>query len=137
MPMKRHLYPSDWPAISKRIRERDGDRCKACRVANGAIISRHKASGTFMLETGDVFDAETGERRGSARGSEWEGAMGIKVVLTVAHQDHNPSNNTEDNLAALCQMHHLRHDAAQHAASTRATRRSRLAAGELFPEAKP
>lgn len=37
-----------------------------------------------------------------------------KVVLTVAHIDHNKENNSFFNLAALCQKCHLNHDRAQH-----------------------
>ena len=50
------------------------------------------------------------------------GERAIVIVLTVAHLDHNPANNDPSNLAALCQRCHLRHDAAQHAASARHTR---------------
>ena len=46
----------------------------------------------------------------------------IKIVLTVAHVDHDPTNNAESNLAALCQRCHLRHDAKQHAQSAKSTR---------------
>ena len=56
---------------------------------------------------------------------EWCGAVnyqphpitGSRVVLTVAHIDHNRDNNSFFNLAALCQRCHLRHDKAQHAAT--------------------
>ena len=37
---------------------------------------------------------------------------GSKVVLTVAHLDHNPTNSNDANLAALCQKCHLSYDAA-------------------------
>jgi 5-methylcytosine-specific restriction endonuclease McrA len=40
---------------------------------------------------------------------------GSRVVLTVAHIDHDRTNNRFDNLAALCQRCHLGHDARQHA----------------------
>ena len=36
---------------------------------------------------------------------------GSIVVLTVAHLDHDPGNNDEDNLAALCQKCHNTYDA--------------------------
>jgi hypothetical protein len=36
---------------------------------------------------------------------------GSKVVLTVAHLDHQPENCADDNLAALCQRCHNRYDA--------------------------
>jgi len=37
-----------------------------------------------------------------------------KVVLTVAHMDHDKSNNADGNLKALCQRCHLRHDLPHH-----------------------
>ena len=40
---------------------------------------------------------------------------GSKVVLTVAHLDHNPTNCNDDNLKALCQKCHLSYDAKHHA----------------------
>jgi len=39
---------------------------------------------------------------------------GSKVVLTVAHLDHNPSNNNRSNLRALCQRCHLAYDKELH-----------------------
>ena len=33
-----------------------------------------------------------------------------KVILTVAHLDHQPENNNDDNLAALCQRCHNNYD---------------------------
>jgi 5-methylcytosine-specific restriction endonuclease McrA len=39
---------------------------------------------------------------------------GSKVVLTVAHIDHDKTNNRFNNLAALCQRCHLQHDIMQH-----------------------
>ena len=61
-----------------------------------------------------------------ARGRcEWCGAAnhqphpitGSRVVLTVAHLDHNPANNADDNLAALCQKCHNTYDGPKRAAS--------------------
>ncbi len=39
---------------------------------------------------------------------------GSKVVLTVAHIDHDKSNNRFNNLKALCQKCHLNHDLPHH-----------------------
>ena len=133
MPIDRSRYPSEWNVISKRIRERDGNRCKACRVENGTLIVRHFPTKTFMLDDGRIMDEDTGEIVANANvSSHPTGDRAIRVVLTVAHLDHDSSNNAEENLAALCQLHHLRLDAEQHAASSRATRRKRLADRELF-----
>jgi heterodisulfide reductase subunit B len=40
---------------------------------------------------------------------------GSKVVLTIAHMDHDKNNNRFDNLRALCQRCHLDWDRDQHA----------------------
>jgi hypothetical protein len=34
--------------------------------------------------------------------------------LTIAHLDHNPQNNKESNLKALCQKCHLNYDLEHH-----------------------
>lgn len=39
---------------------------------------------------------------------------GSKVILTVAHIDHDKTNNRFTNLAALCQKCHLSNDIKQH-----------------------
>lgn len=75
---------------------------------------------------------------------EWCGAenyqphpdTGSKVVLTVAHLDHDTRNNRFSNLAALCQRCHLTYDADHHAANAKRTRaenkhRARIEAGQL------
>ena len=57
---------------------------------------------------------------------------GSRVVLTVAHLDHDTTNNTDDNLAALCQRCHLTYDAALHAQHAAETRRRRMVeAGQM------
>jgi hypothetical protein len=60
----------------------------------------------------------------------------VYVVLTVAHLDHDPTNNgtpgDRPNLAALCQRCRNRHDAKKRAQHARKTRRDKLAAKELF-----
>ena len=49
-----------------------------------------------------------------------------RVILTVAHLDHNPRNNRGNNLRVLCQRCHLAHDQQHHleqSALTRARKR--------------
>jgi 5-methylcytosine-specific restriction endonuclease McrA len=80
---------------------------------------------------------------------EWCGAInkqphpvtGSIVMLTVAHLNHDTTDNREENLKALCQKCHLGHDAkyhAQNAAKTRTRKKheAALAAGQrsLFDE---
>ncbi len=130
-------YPKDWPAISREVRERDGQRCKWCKVENGAVILRPTEGGVYIdPPSGAVFCCETGEARGYCRGSEFPSGRMVKIVLTVAHLDHTPENvgtpGERLNLVALCQKCHLTYDAPMHAANASATRRARKATGDLF-----
>lgn len=47
-PENKARYPKDWPAISKRIRERDGNKCKLCGVPNGET---HPETGSKVVLT--------------------------------------------------------------------------------------
>ena len=38
----------------------------------------------------------------------------LQVVLTTAHLNHKPEDNSEANLLAMCQRCHLRHDTDHH-----------------------
>jgi hypothetical protein len=148
MPIKREnyaLYPGgsptskEWKALRATILDRAGNACENCKAPNGILIVRGIGSdaGTYMhFDGGAVHDAETGEKLGYARGSEYNAGKLIRVVLTIAHLDHDPTNNDPQNLKALCQMHHLRHDHEHHQKNAAVTRRSRLASGDLFDQAQ-
>ena len=57
---------------------------------------------------------------------------GSHVVLTVAHLDHDPANNDDGNLAALCQRCHNTYDAPKrHGNRRRRIERAALEAGQL------
>ncbi len=45
-----------------------------------------------------------------------------KVILTVAHLNHTPGDDREENLAVLCQRCHLMLDRDQHIENARLTR---------------
>jgi len=117
-PDKKHLYADNWKKIRARILKRAENRCEFCGVKNYAVGFRD-ADGKFWEETGDsfipksVFEQEPSPKL-------------IRIVLTIAHLDNDPTNNDEDNnLRALCQQCHLRHDAKFHQANrshTRATK---------------
>ena len=52
-------------------------------------------------------------------------AKPIRIILTVAHLDHDPENwdVSDDRLAALCQKCHLTHDAPMKAANRKAEKK--------------
>ncbi len=47
-PERAALYPPDWPEISARIRERDGNRCAWCGAANH---EPHPETGSMVVIT--------------------------------------------------------------------------------------
>lgn len=138
-PENRARYPDNWKEIRAAILERAGGCCEQCKVANGKRIARGAGpfAGTFQTDDAEVYDAETGEHIARVRMGEYQVKNMVTIVLTIAHLDHQPENCDPSNLRALCQMHHLRHDAAHHAETARETRRVRLNNLELFPESEP
>ena len=88
-PENKKLYPIDWDYISEGIRI-------------------HRAEGRCE----HVIDGE----RCEAMNGEPHPITGSKVVLTIAHLDHNPAHCDDDNLEAMCQRCHLRYDQHHHRA---------------------
>ena len=109
MPFHSERYPKDWPVISRRIRERSGGCCEC--VGECGLHADHRC-----------------EER-NHHPAKW--AKG-RIVLTVAHRNHDPQDCREDNLMALCQRCHLRYDQPLHLAHSRRTRKAKKAHAELF-----
>lgn len=137
----RARYPADWPQISRRIRDRAGNRCEFCTVPNGAMIRRAVAEGVPVWRLAGDSAYENG--RSAIDGAEVPDSMEdecaygppVRVILTVAHLDHQPENCADDNLRALCQRCHNTLDAPMRRAGIKARARSRLAVADMFPGA--
>jgi hypothetical protein len=136
MVFRKDRYPSNWKGIRAGVVLRANNRCEECMAPNGDVIARgapgSRDDGTYMTMDGYVFDAEDGRNLGQARGSEYNAGTFVKIVLTVAHVDHDEAHNDPSNLRALCQRHHLRLDAHDNARRRRASRAARVGQGELF-----
>jgi hypothetical protein len=142
MPIDYSKYCKDWKTRSRFVRfVRSGNRCERCRVANGALILRGKWKGQAVYQDDDgiIYCADTGRRVGDAYvGEVCESPKSgfTKVVLTVAHLDHDINNNSLFNLAAMCQRCHLKYDAKHHAANAAETRRRKKKQHKIeFPDA--
>ncbi len=117
MPIDYSLYPADWKQIRSGILKRAGDCCECCGVANYAVGWRD-GKGEFHELPED-------------RDHLVEPEDTLRIVLTIAHLDHDVTNNEPANLQALCQRCHLTHDASFHARNAAITRRRRqVAAGQ-------
>lgn len=125
MPWDKSRYPDDWPAIRAAILERAGNRCEWCGVANGAVGARDKDGAWHDEHYIHNLKSDEGEFLFP------DGCpLSIRIVLTVAHLDHDTTHNDPANLAALCQKCHLTHDAKLHAVHARITRAGKR--GQLF-----
>lgn len=117
-PENRHRYPKDWKHIRARILERAGNKCEWCGVPNYAVGYRDPDGTWHQLgacpdEAGLASDAAMED-----------GHKVVQIILTIAHvHDHAPENCADDNLAALCQRCHNRHDAPMRRRNAYMTRR--------------
>ena len=126
MPCNHADYHPDWKSIVRQIKEQAGDRCEFCGAPNRAWVTRD-ASGRWTID-------ETIPENTAVIAWGWNKPTTpppTKIVLTVAHLDHDVGNNDPANLKALCQKCHLAWDRDHHnrnAAETR--RRKKIAAGQ-------
>jgi hypothetical protein len=121
-PENKKLYPKDWKQIRKRILERARNRCEFCLVANYVKVNRNDCG----------IPADLGLLHNLKEYIAYKDHKAITIVLTIAHLDHDPTNNDPENLRALCQKCHLTYDAKHHAHNAHETRRKGKAIGELF-----
>lgn len=56
----------------------------------------------------------------------------VRIILTIAHLNHDINDNRDENLAALCQRCHIRHDVKQHAWNAAQTRNRKRGLSDLF-----
>lgn len=128
MPCDYSKYPKDWKEIRAHILEREFNCCKICKALNNAKGARDRF-GDF------IYDWQI-NGMGSNAGEHHFGLSIpkiIKIVLTVAHLNHDVKDNSDENLAALCQLHHLRHDIEHHRKNAKETNRKKKGLQNLFP----
>lgn len=89
MPIDYKKYPKNWKQIRERILKRAGNQCE-CKGECGL----HK------------------DRRCEEKNGEYAKWANGKVVLTIAHLDHDEQNHNvkDERLKAMCQRCHLRYD---------------------------
>lgn len=131
----RHLYHGPaWRKIRDRILARAGNRCERCGKPNCAQLQ--------VTRRGIWYDVRCNawlNDKGKSSAFNWPGLTKLSVytircVLTIAHLDHNPHNNSDENLQALCQHCHLKHDRHFHFANARRTKAARFQQGWLSAE---
>ena len=109
---KLNRYNDDWASVSCLIRvHRAKNCCESCGIPNGLIHKRYK-NGTYKqaeyheLELIDYYVVHLHYKVATAIKK-----LGFKrVILTVAHIDHNEKNDLSINLICECQWCHLKRD---------------------------
>lgn len=138
-PENRDRYPDNWSEISRQIREAANNTCEKCGTMNGANIRRGKtAEGTPVWRPAswpvnlDGMSSETGETVIGSCGDLVNYGDPVRVVLTVAHLDHQPENCDPENLRAWCQRCHNIYDGPMRRAGIASRRHAARACGDLF-----
>jgi hypothetical protein len=104
MPIDYKNYPANWKTeIRPAILARENNCCKFCGVPNHSIGFRGILDEWHEIECSQQGDEDANMARDM-------GFKVIRIVLTVAHLDHDVTNNDYGNLAALCQKCHNRYD---------------------------
>lgn len=135
-PENRARYPKDWKQIRQRIMARADNRCEheGCGAQHYDVGFWESGRWIRLLSCASYKIAKdyAAEEHFARYGFEDGDVKIIVIVLTIAHLDHTPENCADENLRALCQRHHLAYDQMHHRATAQATRRARMAAGDLF-----
>lgn len=125
MPIDYKKYPENWLSkIRPRIMERAGNTCEmdGCDFNHGEIVwavkYKGKTTGWYRSFEEANLQPRTGELKKNMKTGNVERVANpkqVKVVLTIAHLDHDESNHQVDDsrLMALCQLCHLRYDAKE------------------------
>jgi len=122
MPIDYKRYPENWQEIRERILIRAGQRrdnngniiheakCEMCGKVHNYEIGYWKDDEFILIEKSHHGDIEAEE-------AEQDGYKIIKIVLTIAHLDHDEENHDvkDERLKAACQRCHLRYDAPEKA----------------------
>lgn len=109
MPIDYKKYPKDWKRVIRpRILERADNCCEFC-AKNNQIVRNHTIGFRDKNDDWNEIDCSI-QGDVDAEDAEAEGYKMVKIILTIAHIDHDITNNSDDNLAALCQRCHNRLD---------------------------
>ena len=113
MPCDYSKYPANWlTEIRPDIMYRAMGRCEMCGLLHRDVIRRHKKNPAVTIHEHEISHGMLPPWR-----------RPIRIIITIAHLDHDRTNNDPRNLRALCQRCHNLWDAAHRAESRRKERK--------------
>jgi hypothetical protein len=127
MPIDYSKYPPNWKSeIRPAILKRADNECVCCGLINRQTVYSVKVFGrrVWISNLGDALRLANVDR---LYGNE-KYIKSVKVVLTVAHLDHDETNQniSLDRLKAMCQQCHLKYDAIEKSRRKRVAQSHRL-----------
>lgn len=121
MPIDYNQYHPKWTLIRRLIMKRAKHSCELCGVPNYTVRRTSTKDGSYQISH-YIWLGKHNYKDAKAHcvtlneEADGEGKWSV-VVLTIAHMDRDKKNNKFDNLKALCQRCHLKHDIHQHVAN--------------------
>lgn len=106
MPCDYSNYPRNWKAIREEILNRAGNMCECAGECGVAHIPQPVLF--FYSRLSGVVNWSRCYEYHKARPRSFKG---LRVILTIAHLNHNTKDSRRKNLKAMCQACHLRYDA--------------------------
>ncbi len=136
-PENRARYPAEWSRISREAKERAEwtcmhDGCTARQYDVGFWNASQWVRIAGPCDTYSEAKQKAADEHFTRFGDEIGDYKIIVIVLTTAHLNHQPEDCRPENLAPMCQRHHLAYDAKHHATSAYTTRRAKANTAELF-----
>lgn len=123
-PELRKFYGREWREVVRpRILARAKNRCEQCRKPDRAVVWVYTSSACGQYWTLELrpFSAQKWMYCAFGIGGNfvllpnaYGDARQIRIVLTVAHLNHVPGDDRDENLKALCQWCHLNYDKLHH-----------------------
>ena len=133
MPIDYKKYPSNWKTeIRPVVLLRAKNCCEECGAVNKSVYIIQDKERVFLeisKEMSHFYLCPDGMKRMVGMTGNWTLK---KIVLTIAHLDHDITNNDYSNLKALCQKCHLNHDKEHHRQNAKATIEKKKGLQSLF-----
>jgi len=123
MPCDYKKYPANWKTeIRPSILKRSCNCCEECGLRNYSVGFRNR-DGIFIECHEWLYEQSKYTP---------DGEKVIKIILTIAHLDHDITNNDFANLKSLCQRCHLSHDINHHRKNSKQTIEKKKGLQSLF-----